>query len=199
MKTIPTLAGSVLLAASLTACSPSIHDFGHSVTFENGALVAHASGQPNAYITADGSLRIGDRTIDTTPQQRALLQDYYGESKGLIDAGVAVGKAGAELGVHAIGDTISGLLSGKSDQAQQGIEAKANAIDATAQKLCASLNQLRSTQQAIAAELPAFTPYQPIDKQTQCSVTTTRSISVAGSPAVASTTINVTVKPPALD
>lgn len=199
MKTTLAFAGSVLLATSLAACSPSIHDFGHSVTFENGALVAHASGQPNAYITTDGNLRIGDRAIDTTPQQRALLKNYYGESRALVDAGVAVGKAGAELGIHAIGDTISGLLSGKSDQAQQGIETQANAIDATAQKLCASLNQLRDTQQAIAAQLPAFTPYRPISKQTQCSVTTTRSISVAGSPAAASTTINVTVKPPALD
>ena len=182
MKTFLTLAGSVLLAAMLAACSSSIHDFGHSVTFQNGELVAHASGQPNAYITADGSLRIGNRDVAVTPRQRELLKDYYGESKTLIDAGVAIGKAGAELGVHAIGDTISGIFSGKSKQAQQGIEAQANAIDATAQKLCSNLNRLRGTQQAIAAQLPAFTPYQPIDRQTQCSVTSRRTVTVADGP-----------------
>lgn len=182
MKPILSITGSILLAATLAACSPGIHDFGHSVAFQNGELVAHASGQPNAYISADGSLRIGNRAIDTTPQQRALLKSYYGESKTLVDAGVATGKAGAELGVHVIGDTIHGLLSGKSDQAQQNIEKQANAIDATAQKLCSSLNQLRSTQQVIAAQLPAFKPYQPIGKQTQCSVTTTRSITVTDGP-----------------
>lgn len=195
MKTILVFAGSVLLAATLAACSPSIHDFGHSITFQNGELVAHASGQPNAYVTADGSLRIGNRDVAVTPRQRELLKDYYGESKILIDAGVAIGKAGAELGVHAIGDTISGMLSGKSKEAQQSIEAQASAIDATAQKLCSNLNQLRGTQQAIAAQLPAFTPYQPIDRQTQCSVTNRRTVTVADGP-LGSTKVIETKKQP---
>lgn len=190
MKTYLVLAGSVVLAASLAACSPSIHGkLGYSVDFQNGELVAHASGLPDATITADGSLRIGDRAIDTTPQQRALLKDYYGESKGLIDAGVAIGKAGVELGAHAVGAAIDGLFSGtskaaeqKANEAQQSIEAQSNAIDATAQRLCSNLNQLRSTQQAIAAQLPAFKPYQPIDRQVQCSVTTTRTITVTDGP-----------------
>ncbi|HET7931648.1 MAG TPA: DUF2884 family protein [Rhodanobacteraceae bacterium] len=185
MKMIPTIAATVLAASMLSACSPGIHGkFGYNVTFDNGQLVSHAPGHPDATVSADGSLQIGGKAVATTPQQRALLRDYYAQSKSAVDAGIATGKAGVKLGTHAVSEAIRSIFAGDSKQAQQGIETQANAIDASAQKLCSDIKQLHQTQQAIAAQLPAFKPYDAIG-ETRCDVstTTTRTIVVPSSPA----------------
>ncbi|MGH8190024.1 MAG: hypothetical protein ACREP2_01075 [Rhodanobacteraceae bacterium] len=191
MKTILTLAGVALIAAGLAACSPKIHGrFGYDLDFRNGELVAHAPDQPNAYIGADGGLRVGDRTIAVTPQQRALLKDYYGESKAIVAEGEATGKAGAKFAVHTIGHAMTSIFAGDSKQADTQLNAQGNAIRTSAQKICAGANRLHELQQTIAAQLPAFKPYQTFDKPISCNVTTTGSSVAVATPASSRSTAN---------
>lgn len=195
MKTFLTLAGTALLAATLAACSPGIHGkFGYNVTFDNGELVSHAPGHPDANISADGSLKIGGKAVATTPQQRALLRDYYAQSKSAIDAGVATGKAGVKLGAHAVSEAIKSAFAGDSAAADKALDAQSNAINASAEKLCTDIRQLHDTQQAIAAELPAFKPYNAIGGTTCDVTTTTRTVTVSSSPASSTEVIETTKK-----
>jgi hypothetical protein len=185
MKTFLTLAGAILVASTLSACSPGIHGkFGYRVTFNNGELVSHAPGHPDATISADGNLQIGGKIVATTPQQRALLRDYYAQSKAAITAGIATGKAGVKLGTHAVSEAIRSIFSGDSKAADKALDAQSDAISATAQKLCSDIRQLHDTQQAIAAQLPAFKPYDAVG-ETHCDVSTVthRSIAFSSGPA----------------
>ena len=187
MKTIFGLVGAVALAVGLAACSPSIHGFGHSVTFQNGELVARAPGRPNAYVSTDGSLRIGKRAIEVTPAQRRLLTDYYAEAGTVTAEGEATGRAGAKLGVQAMGDAVKAIFSGESAATRKDIHAKARAIRASALQMCNGVNRLQEIQREIAAQLPAFTPYDATGGA-GCNITSSADASATIDPAGAART-----------
>lgn len=159
------LAGA--LAATLAGCGSAtsgtiVTDDGY-IAIRDGQAVVRAPGNPDASIAADGALRIGEAAIATTPEQRVQLARYYAEAAALRDDGIATGKAGLAVAGHAIGSVISGLVSGNPDRIDREVDAKARTVEASAHKLCADLAQLRSTQDAIAAQLPAFRPYARIN------------------------------------
>ena len=163
----PLLLFAGALAVALAGCDSAVSgtvvtDDGY-IALRDGQAVVRAPGQPDASIAADGALRIGEATIATTPGQRAQLARYYVEAAALRDDGIATGKAGLAVAGHAIGSVISGLVSGDPDRIDREVDAKARTVEASARKLCADLAQLRSTQDAIAAQLPAFRPYARID------------------------------------
>ena len=173
MKTFLTLAGSVLLATTLSACSPGINEgIGHRITFDSSGMVVHAIGKPDAHIGKDGSLAIADRSIDVTPAQRAMLQRYYGEARSMMQSGEAVGKQGAALAEKGIGEAITSILHGDSSGADKKFEAQSNQMDSAVGKLCADIGELGATQTAIAMQIPAFKPYAS-GARTECKVTKT--------------------------
>lgn len=195
MKTILVFAGSVLLAASLAACSPGINEgIGHRITFDNSGMLVHAFGKPDAHVGSDGSLAIGGKAIDVTPAQRELLRRYYGESRTMMQSGAAVGKAGGSIAEHAIGNAINRIFGKKSTASEKALEAQSNAIQKTALSLCADLQQLVATQKQIAAEIPAFKPYDAMGN-VRCTTNSTRSTMVAVDP-FDSTKIYVSEKKP---
>lgn len=163
----PLLLLAGVLATALAGCgnatSGTISTDDGYIAIRDGQAVVRAPGQPDASIAADGALRIGETAIATTPGQRTQLARYYAEAAALRDDGIATGKAGLAVAGHAIGAVISGLASGDSDRIDKEVDAKARTVEASARKLCADLAQLRSTQDAIAAQLPAFRPYARID------------------------------------
>lgn len=133
------------------------------IALRDGRAVVHASGAPDASIGPAGDLRIGDRDITTTAGQREQLARYYASAVALRDDGIATGKAGLSVAGHAIGSVISGLANGDPDRIDKEVGARAQVVEAHAHKLCADLKQLRSAQDAVAAQLPAFRPYARID------------------------------------
>jgi hypothetical protein len=173
MKTFLTLAGSVLFAAMLAACSPGINEgIGHRITFDANGMVVHAAGKPDAHVGSDGSLAIGGRTVEVTPAQRALLQHYYGEARGLMQSGAAVGKAGVKIARQAVGNAVQSIFSNKSGDADKSLDAQSSAIEKAAEALCTNVHQLAVTQKQIASQLPAFKPYDALG-DTHCKTTTT--------------------------
>ena len=176
MKTFLTLAGSVLLTMTLAACSPGINEgIGHRITFDSSGMVVHAVGKPDAHVGKDGSLAIAGHAIDVTPAQRAMLQRYYAEARGMMQSGEAVGKQGAAMAEKGIDDALASLLHGDSSSAQKNLEAQSNQMDSAVGKLCEDIKAMGATQQAIAADIPAFEPYAS-GARTECSVTSTTSI-----------------------
>jgi hypothetical protein len=170
MNKIPTVAGAVLIAAMLAACSPGINTFGNSITFDSNGIVVHAAGHPSAHVDRNGVLSIDGKVIAVTPEQRQLLQRYYQQAHATMESGKAMGKQGVQVATHSIGAAIRSIFQGNSSSLDERMDAQSQHIEAAATKLCADVKALRTTQNAIAAELPAFAPYASGD-QMECTVT----------------------------
>lgn len=122
------------------------------------------NGQPKAEITPQGDLLIEGRKIDATPEQHALLLQYRKHVEDIASAGMDIGAAGAELGVKAATEALTGVFSGNPDRIEQRIEAEAENIKASAKKLCDRLPAMLDTQTRLAAAMPEFRPYATMDQ-----------------------------------
>lgn len=126
---------------------------------ENGDVRIHVDGAPDATISADGRLQIGQQPIAVDAVQQQLLRQYYGNTSAIAADGLATGKAGAEVGEQAVKSVTTRLLSGEPDRIQQDIDAKARLVTAAAAKICQDLSKLQAVQDQLAAQLPAFKAY----------------------------------------
>lgn len=174
MKSILTLAAAALIAATLAACSPGIHTLGNSITFDSNGLVVHASGHPNAHVSPEGGLRIGDKTVTLTPAQHQLLKQYYRQARNTMDSGKAVGRQGVKIATHSIGAAIRSIFHGDSSGADRQLDAQSKQIEAAANQMCARINALGATQKALADQIPAFRPYAS-SSELECRITRTTS------------------------
>lgn len=154
-----------LLAASLVACSNSgRHDIVISyLNIHDGMVAVHAPGRADADISATGDLRIAGTAIAVTPAQRELLQRYYTTALALRNHGIATGNAGIATAGKAIDSVATGLFSGNPGKIASEVDASAAKVEAQANLVCSDLARLQSTQQALAAQLPAFQPYALIE------------------------------------
>lgn len=121
---------------------------------------------PDASITPDGDIIIDGKTIDATPEQKALAKTYRKELEGVASDGIAIGMAGAKIGIDAAGAALKGLLNGDSSDevGKQAEEAARQKIKPQVEQLCARLPKLRDAQDALAAAQPAFRPYAGMDQ-----------------------------------
>lgn len=158
----------LVLALSLAACKPQTsidNGNGKIARFGDGELTINADGYPKAKIGANGDLVIDGKAVALTPDQRKLVSAYYGELEGITQAGIAVGKQGAKMAGKAVGAAISGVISGNTDDIDARMDAEAKKIEAEANKICTRLTGLRTAQDALAAQVPAFRPYANLDQQ----------------------------------
>ena len=156
------------LALLLAACGPQTTvstDTGKIARDLDGSLTLQADGQPPARISATGDLTIDGKAVALTPAQRQLAVAYYGELHGITLAGIEVGKQGAKLAGKAVGEAISGVLNGNTEDMDAKIEAEAKKIEVEAKKICNHLGGLRTAQDALAAQVPQFRPYANIDQK----------------------------------
>jgi len=149
-----------LLAPVLAGCS------GHGgtasnryVSFVGDTVVVKAPGHPDARVDANGDLRIGNSTVVVNPSQRDLLKRYHGQVLAVRDDGLATGKQGAALGMHAIGSVVNNLVAGTPDKIDQDMDARGKTAEVTADRMCSDLGQLKATQDEVAAQLPVFRPF----------------------------------------
>lgn len=118
------------------------------------------SNRPKAVITTQGTLVIAGKPVDATPEQHAMLLDYRQQIIGIAEAGMDIGASGADLGMSAAKQAIWGALSGKSDkEIEARIKPQTEQIKAAAMKLCQRMPDLLTSQQKLAAAMPAFRPY----------------------------------------
>jgi hypothetical protein len=136
--------------------------------FDDQGLVVKASGRPDAHVSATGDLRIGDKAVTVTPGQRELLKRYYGEAVSVRDDGIAVGKAGAALGVNAVGNVVESLFSNDHKKNDSDMQASTEKVEAAAKRLCGDMIGIKATQGEIAGELPAFAPYAVFRGEVNC-------------------------------
>lgn len=121
---------------------------------------------PKAEITPQGELLIGGKKVAATPAQQALLLDYRRQIVGVAEAGMDIGTQGADLGIQASKAALWGAFAGKSGKdVEASIKPQTDRIRAAALKLCKRLPDLLSSQQRLAAAMPAFRPYATMEQK----------------------------------
>lgn len=162
------LIGLMLGASLLAGCVVVGQDSGafqHLSVTDNGDVIVHALDGSDARITAAGELAIAGKSVAVTPTQRPLLTTYHADALVLHDDAIATGKAGAGLGMHALGTVAKGLASGDPDSIDKKLQPQADKVEALGDKVCKDLAALYATQGRLVSALPAFKPYATIKPQ----------------------------------
>lgn len=165
MKSVLVPVFAVLLAScSVDDSGDSSGVFRH-FSIDNGSVAVHAQGVADAVVDAGGNLTIAGKSVSTSAAQRQLLARYHDSILTLRNAAVAAGKAGIKTAGKAIGSVIAGLASGNPDKIDAQVNAQAGQVAARVAELCGALREIRSTQDAIAAQIEAFRPYATISAE----------------------------------
>lgn len=126
----------------------------------NVSLSSDNADVPKAEITPQGDFLVAGKAVSLTAAQRTQVLAYRQLMLGIARQGIDVGKRGVRLGMDAARTAIAGALSGDSDQdIRQRVDTKASGIRKAAAKICDQLPAVMKSQQALAADLPAFKPY----------------------------------------
>ncbi|OOG41944.1 hypothetical protein [Rhodanobacter sp. C05] len=151
----------ILIATSVTGCDRSDHydTITNYISIHDGSIAVHAPGRADADITAAGDLNISGTSVTVTTAQRDLLKHYYSTALTLRNHGIATGNAGIATAGKALSSVASGLASGNTDKIDSDVNASAAKVEAQAALICNDLADLRSTQETLADQLPAFQPY----------------------------------------
>jgi hypothetical protein len=148
------------LCVFLGACNiPDTTMANGAVTLKGNVVTLHADNAPDAMISAQGELQIGDKTIAVTPAQQGLLILYYQSIADVHDTGVQMGKVGAGMGMKALKDKLDGQSKQTTDADAKGGGAQLKALG---MKICQDQINMKNAQDQIAAQLPAFKPYSAI-------------------------------------
>lgn len=114
---------------------------------------------PSASITPRGDLVIAGQTVTRSDDERALARAYREALIEVAERGMDLGVQGADMGMRAAREAITGLFRGNHGDVEARIEAEARKIEAEAMKLCDRLPDLLAAQEALAAARPEFAPY----------------------------------------
>ncbi len=87
-----------------------------------------------------------------------------------MGSGEAMGKHGLAMAERGIGGAIASIFRRDSATADKRMEAESQTIETAADKLCADIKALGATQNTLATQIPAFSPYAAGDRM-QCTVT----------------------------
>lgn len=132
------------------------------IHLRNDQVTLHTAGTPDAVINAAGDFSIDQKPVELSPAQRALLQDYYRNTLAVQQHGIATGKAGVAIAGQAIASVAKGLASGNTDNIDKEVNAKADKVTQEALKICGDLAAIKTVQDSLATQLPAFKPYAGI-------------------------------------
>lgn len=165
----------IALALAVGATLGGLAGCGHhsgSITVAHGKVTVYdrevrirSSGAADASITADGALTIGDRAVTLSAEQTAAADAYFKAATSIGQHGIETGKAGADAGMTAAKEVVSGLVHGDTSQIEPRVKAKAEEVKRQAMHICEDLAGMRASQEALAASLAAFHPYAVIDAE----------------------------------
>ncbi len=156
---------ALAIAASVGACSFDNGDgsIGSLIHVHDGRITIRGSNDTTARIEADGDLRIAGKAVALTPAQRALTTQYHAQVQATLHDGMETGKAGAAMAGSVIGAVFSGLARGDTRDIGRKANAQAAKIEVHVARICDDMQAIQTTQNRLAAQLPAFAPYTVID------------------------------------
>jgi hypothetical protein len=165
-------------AACLLSAACSEHSGNHShgahvlhgaIQLGDGQITLHASDTPVATIGVNGDLQIGQQSIATDPATRNLLKTYYANAQSIHIDSVATDQAGEAIGDQIANSAKAQLANGHPEQFQKDVEASTKPLEQAAMKICQDVDNIKVTQDQLAARLAAFKPYASIVGDTDIS------------------------------
>jgi hypothetical protein len=156
------LVGGMVAALLLAGCgSPHTTVLGDEGSFSirDGRVVLRSNPGQEAEIGADGTFAVDGKPVLVTDGQRATLTRYHAAALKVIEHAAATGKAGAEVGVAAVGEVARGLASGDTSQIGAKIEAKADGVRQAAAKICEDLVEVVGLQSTLVTQMEVFRPF----------------------------------------
>lgn len=149
-----------------SAIDRAMDKVGAEIATKNIRVSDGGDAKPKAEITPQGDFLIDGKAVPLTAAQRNEMLAYRQQIVGVAQQGVEIGKQGASLGMSAAGAAIAGALAGESDQQiRQRVEAQASGIREAAAKICDRLPAMMTSQQKLAADVPAFKPYATMTQE----------------------------------
>lgn len=134
-------------------------------SIHQGSVVIPKSGGDEAVVGKDGSLRIGDATIDLSATAREALKRFNFNGRHVEDEGVGLGLAGADIALGALGGAIRNAFGADADRTERDLEHRSDAMNLRVQRLCGYLRDMRQAQQDAVAAAAAFTPYAVVSEK----------------------------------
>ena len=121
--------------------------------------------RPKGEITHRGDLLIDGKAVELDAAQRRQLLDYRAQVIGIAKTGMDAGEQAAMLAIDATDVSLLRLIvGGLTGSLERRIEATVQQeIQPMVLQICHRLPQLRDSQQALAASVPAFLPYATLD------------------------------------
>jgi len=156
------VAVAMLGVCGLSACHT--HVGGTGMEFAGQDVHLRAPSHDDATISSDGTLKIGSGVVPLTDAQRAGVVAIYAAAQSIKQHGLETGKAGVAVGAEAASEALHGLANGDTSQIGAKVEAKADEVRRAAARICADVAQLRQAELAVAASLPAFSPYVSVSE-----------------------------------
>ena len=126
---------------------------------------AKRKSQPTGEITPRGDLLVAGKPVAIDAAQRRQLLDYRAKVIQLAKTGIDAGERAAMLALDATDVSLFRLIvGGMTGSLERRVEASVKRDIAPAVlQICRQLPQLRASQQALAASVPAFRPYATLD------------------------------------
>jgi len=120
---------------------------------------------PKGEITPRGDLLVDGRAVVVDAVQRRQLLDYRAQVIDIAKAGLDAGEHAAMLAIDATDVSMFHLIvGGLTGSLERRVEASVKRdIQPAVLQICRRLPQLRDSQQALAASVPAFRPYATLD------------------------------------
>ncbi len=138
---------------------------GDSMRFGKPAGKSKAANLPKGEITPAGDLLIDGKPVAIDAGQRRQLLDYRREVIAVAQAGIAAGEKAALVALEATDVSMFQLIvGGLTGSLERRVEAVVQTeLKPAVLQLCRRLPQLHASQQALAADLPAFRPYATLE------------------------------------
>lgn len=150
----------IALCAAISACnSYDTSMMNGAIKLKDDVVTLHVDGAPDALIDAGGALQIDGKPVSVTPTARGLLMLYVQSVADVHQTGLDMGKIGAGIGATELKDSLNGKSKAQKDQ---DAEAGSAQIKTLAQKMCHDKASMKSVQDQLAAQVPAFKPYGAI-------------------------------------
>ena len=155
-----------LLTLGLSACGSGarINMDGQIIHMHADRISIRTRSGGTAEIKGNGDLSIAGKPVLLTPAQRMLTTRYFTQAQIAMFDGKQTGLAGAHMAGSVIGSLFSALFHDDSHIINDTAHAQTANLDRHVDRLCAEIGAIRTTQDQLVAQLPAFAPYAAIDQ-----------------------------------
>ncbi len=118
-----------------------------------------------AAVSSDGSLHIGEKSIDISSAGREALVRYHQNALKVENEGVGLGLAGVDIALGAVGNALHGVFGGDTDKSDKDLEHRGDAMNVRVKRLCGYLGDMRKAQQEAVEAIPEFKPYAVVTEK----------------------------------